>query len=60
MLDVPFLLYEISSVIFFLLPLMIMTVLYTKMGLKIHKTSSKTLDTVGLNLKRDDRTQNQY
>ena len=43
MLDIPFMLYELSSLVFFLLPLIAMVFLYLRMGLMIRQTSSQNL-----------------
>ena len=55
MLEVPDVLYEFSSVVFFLLPMVIMVILYTRMGITICKTGQQQTgpDAVREKTKRD-------
>ena len=41
MLDIPEMLYELSSMVFFLVPMVALVVLYTRMGLKIRQTGGQ-------------------
>ena len=43
MLDIPEMLYEISSLVFFLVPMVALVVLYTRMGLKIRRQGQQVL-----------------
>ena len=43
MLDIPVMLYELSSFVFFLLPLVMMVFLYMRMGVRIRITSAQNL-----------------
>ena len=43
MLDIPVMLYELSSFVFFLLPLVMMVFLYVRMGIRIRMTSAQNL-----------------
>ena len=54
MLDIPVMLYELSSFVFFLIPLVVMVFLYVRMGMKIRMTSAQNL---GQSRQGDDRRQ---
>ena len=41
MLDIPEMLYEMSSMVFFLVPMVALVVLYSRMGLKIRQTGGQ-------------------
>ena len=43
MLDIPVMLYELSSFVFFLIPLVMMVFLYMRMGIRIRMTSAQNL-----------------
>ena len=43
MLDIPEMLYEFSSLVFFLVPMVALVVLYTRMGLKIRRQGQQVL-----------------
>ena len=54
MLEIPFMLYELSSFVFFLLPLVMMVFLYMRMGIRIRMTSAQNL---GQSRQGDERRQ---
>ena len=52
--DIPVMLYELSSFVFFLLPLVMMIFLYMRMGIRIRMTSAQNL---GQSRQGDERRQ---